>query len=60
MIDRQHGGKIVVECDSCGAVLETETADFEEAREVMKAEQWKVRMIANVWLHGCPKCGVPR
>jgi hypothetical protein len=59
MIDRQNGGIIYVECDSCDAVLDTKTNDFNEARDVMKREEWKVRKIANEWLHGCPKCGVP-
>lgn len=59
MIDRQNGGIIMVECDSCDAVLDTETKDFEEARNVMKREEWRVRKIANEWLHGCPKWGVP-
>jgi hypothetical protein len=58
MIDRQ-GGKILVECDSCPEVLDTETGDFTEAREMMKREGWRVRKIANDWLHGCPSCGVP-
>ena len=58
MIDRQHG-MIVVECDSCDQVLETETDDFETARAVMRREGWKIRKIADVWLHGCPRCGVP-
>lgn len=59
MIDRQNGGIIYVECDSCPEVLDTGTKDFNEARDVMKREEWKVRKIANEWLHGCPKCGVP-
>lgn len=59
MIDRQNGGVIFVECDSCDEVLDTETKDFDEARNVMKREGWKVRKIADEWLHGCPKCGVP-
>jgi hypothetical protein len=59
MIDRQHGGEIVVSCDSCPEVLETETNDFSEARAVMQREGWKVRKIADEWLHGCPVCGVP-
>lgn len=59
MIDRQNGGILMVECDSCPAVLDTETKDFAEAREVMVREAWKVRKIADQWLHGCPKCGVP-
>lgn len=58
MIDRQKG-QLVVECDSCGKVLETETPDFAEAREMMKREEWKVRKIGSEWLHGCPECGVP-
>lgn len=58
MIDRQ-GGKILVECDSCDHVLDTHTGDFAEARALMQREGWKVRKIANEWLHGCPKCGVP-
>jgi hypothetical protein len=45
--------------DSCDAVLDTDTNDFDQAREVMKREDWKVRKIAKEWLHGCPKCGVP-
>lgn len=48
MIDRQKGGIILVECDSCP-----------EARAVIKREGWKVGKIANEWLHGCPRCGVP-
>lgn len=59
MIDRQNGGIIMVECDSCDAVLDTQTKDFAEARGTMVREEWKVRKIADVWLHGCPKCGVP-
>lgn len=59
MIDRQNGGIIYVECDSCDEVLDTETKDFEEARSVMRREGWKVRKIAEEWLHGCPHCGVP-
>ena len=59
MLDRQNGGIIMVECESCDAVLDTETADFEEARGLMRTEGWKVRKIASEWLHGCPRCGVP-
>ena len=60
MIDRQMGGIIFVECDSCDAVLDTDTKDFDEAREVMQREEWKVRKIGSEWLHGCKKCGVPK
>jgi hypothetical protein len=62
MIDRQYG-KLVVECDTCGTTLETETKDFQELRTIMQREGWKVRGEGKspntVWLHGCPKCGVP-
>jgi hypothetical protein len=60
MIDRQNGGIIHVECDSCSEVLDTETKDFDAARDVMRREDWKVRKIGREWIHGCPKCGVPR
>lgn len=59
MIDRQNGGIIMVECDSCDAVLDTQTKDFSEARQIMQTEEWKVRKIGSDWIHGCPKCGVP-
>lgn len=58
MIDRQYG-KIVFECDSCPEVLDTGTDDFSDACLMAKAEGWKTRKIANEWLHGCSKCGVP-
>jgi hypothetical protein len=59
MIDRRRG-KIVVKCESCDGVLETDTGDFAEACALMKREGWKFRRIASLWLHGCPKCGVAR
>jgi hypothetical protein len=59
MIDRKYG-KVLVKCESCDEVLETGTADFDEACALMKRERWKVGRIASLWLHGCPKCGVPR
>jgi hypothetical protein len=58
MIDLQHN-MFVVECDSCPEVLQTHTKNFQEARETMKREGWKIRKIADVWVHGCPNCGVP-
>lgn len=53
MIDHQ-GGKILIECDSCAEVFEGENAEPEAKRE-----GWRTRKIADEWLHGCPKCGVP-
>ena len=58
MIDRQHG-HIVIECDSCDEVFDSGTDDFAEAWSAAKRDGWKTRKIANEWLHGCQKCGVP-
>lgn len=59
MLDKQYG-KFVVECDSCGETLQTDTKDFDEAREAMRLASWKVRKIGRDWIHGCPECGVPK
>lgn len=59
MLDRQYG-KLVYECDSCGDTLETEAREFPEADEIRRSNDWKVRKIGRDWIHGCPKCGVPR
>jgi hypothetical protein len=59
MIDRQNGGILHIECDSCDEVLDARTKDFSEARTIMQREGWKVRKIGGEWIHGCPNCGVP-
>lgn len=59
MIDRQHG-KIVIECDSCEETFEGEEgAEFAEVWSDAKRSGWKTRKIADEWLHGCPRCGIP-
>lgn len=58
MIDRQHGYVIVV-CDECADELNILTDSFVELMEYAKSIGWTSRKIANEWLHGCPKCGVP-
>lgn len=58
MMDRQSG-KILFECDSCDEVLNTETGDFDDARDQLNREGWRARKICDVWLHGCPDCGAP-
>lgn len=58
MIDRQHG-KLIFECDSCPETFAADTDDFTEAWAEAKREGWRTRKIADEWLHGCPKCGVP-
>jgi uncharacterized C2H2 Zn-finger protein len=59
MIDRQHGA-VLIECDSCDQVFEGEKGEsFAEVWARAKEEGWRTRNIAETWLHGCPKCGVP-
>jgi len=57
-MDRQHG-RYVFECDSCDEVLDVHTKDWEEAKATMRRDGWHARLIADVWLHGCPNCGAP-
>jgi len=58
MIDRQHD-KVLIECDSCPEVFDGDSADFKEVWDAAKRDGWRTRKIADTWLHGCPKCGVP-
>ncbi len=61
MIDNQYG-RIVLECDSCNEVVESERGeDWKDSFwPRMKREGWRTRQIGNQWLHGCLKHGVPR
>lgn len=57
MIDRQHG-KFIVACDSCDAVLDTETGDVGHARRRLEHEGWTVEFRgAGAFAHTCPGCG---
>lgn len=58
MLDRDTDRTIVFHCDGkrCAEVLETETTDFDGAREILADEDWQTRMINNEWLHVCPIC----
>jgi hypothetical protein len=58
MMDKQKGD-FIFECDNCSAVLETDQADFDVARNIMRREGWHARKIGDVWQHGCASCGVP-
>jgi len=59
MIDRQHG-KILIECDSCSEVFEGgRDEEYAPVWNAAKNDGWRCRKIADEWLHGCPKCGVP-
>lgn len=57
MIDRQHG-KIQIECDSCDAVFEGDSGEWNEVWPAAKRDGWRTRKIGSDWVHGCPKCGV--
>lgn len=55
-----QGRKILIECDSCAEVFEGDDGDeFNETWGAAKRDGWRTRKIADEWLHGCPKCGVP-
>ncbi len=56
MLDRIHG-QIVFICDGCDDVLETETTDFNEAREMLRADDWRTSKDGDDWVHRCPSCG---
>lgn len=59
MIDRQ-GGKVLIECDSCNEVFDgNDHESFVEVWARAKRDGWRTRNIAETWLHGCPRCGVP-
>lgn len=59
MIDRQHN-KIIIACDSCEETFEGEPGDeFADVWAAAQRDGWRTRKIANEWLHGCPRCGVP-
>lgn len=53
---QRNRGKIEFCCDACGEVLETDTADFDEAREAMKRDGWYARKQGDEWTHFCRTC----
>ena len=55
MLTRIHG-KIQFECDDCSEVLETDTRDFEEARQQLDGEGWRTEKAGTEWRHLCPEC----
>jgi hypothetical protein len=58
MIDRQ-ALKIVVECDTCSDVIESdEREDWETFWPRARRDGWKSKKIAGEWVHGCNRCGV--
>jgi hypothetical protein len=57
MIDRQHGF-ILISCDSCDAVFEGASDEWNEVWPEAKREGWKAKKVGGVWVHGCPDCEV--
>ena len=58
-IRRDRESKLItIECDQCGGEeLETETDDFDIARQVMKRSGWKAKKDAfGSWQNVCPSC----
>lgn len=55
MLDQQKG-HFVVECDDCGQVLDTQTSNFEAARNLMKREGWRAVKSGSDWQHFCEQC----
>jgi hypothetical protein len=58
MLDRQHGN-IVFECDGCGDILDTETSNFNAARNMLKRDGWRAIKIGTDWQHYCTGCDQP-
>jgi hypothetical protein len=59
MIDHQHNA-IIIECDSCSETFSGEKGEqWDAVWPAAKRDGWHARRIANEWLHGCPRCGVP-
>lgn len=55
MIHRDHN-LIEFECDDCGAVLETETTEWNEALRRLKNAGWVSRKNGDQWEHFCEEC----
>jgi hypothetical protein len=55
MLGRQKAD-LVVECDACGVILETNTGNFEAAIRFMLIESWRPRKIGYEWQHFCQRC----
>lgn len=55
MMDRQHGN-FIFECDACGATLDTDTRDFNEALGIMRRANWRASPIGKDWVHTCDGC----
>jgi len=55
MMTKVHG-KHVFECDTCAAILDSETRDFHEALDVLNEHGWRSVRSNKEWEHRCPRC----
>lgn len=56
MLDRQYG-KIVLQCDSCGASEESDKGtDFTQFWTSHKRDGWRAQKEGEDWTHSCPEC----
>lgn len=53
---RRERGKIVFECDDCGEIMDSGTADFADALEELRKEGWRPVQREGVWEHMCSDC----
>lgn len=59
MTIERRGGRVFITCDTCGVSYEGDTnRPFAEIWDEAKREGWRVRKIADEWIHGCaqPNC----
>lgn len=49
-------GRIVFTCDACPDALETDTRNFNEAREALRDAGWRTIPNGSEWEHFCPAC----
>jgi len=55
----RSGNTVTIVCDTCGEEFHGEQGEeFAEVWSSAKRDGWRVRKIANEWLHGCdkPRC----
>jgi len=55
----RSGNTVMIVCDTCGEEYQGEQNEqFSDVWASAKRDGWRVRKIANEWLHGCdkPRC----
>lgn len=55
MIEKLYGD-YYVSCDACGRELDGVSDDFDETRDRLKAEGWRVTKLHGEWMNYCPEC----